>query len=150
MRGGGSCGVSANEYSCTLIKKKIKLYSYIRKFRVEQLQSHIWLTAFSYMGKYLHISSYIRKLFLIYDFSTAPLWISLYMRKIRLSFLSVYSVYRSPNKLWRSNSLFNLWNYRIEYLILPRWQEGFITSLSAVCCFFPFFCLIFQILQHFP
>ncbi len=27
----------------TLIKKKIKFSSYIRKFRIEQLQSHIWL-----------------------------------------------------------------------------------------------------------
>jgi hypothetical protein len=43
---------------------------------VEQLQSHIWLTASSYMGKYLCISSYIRKPVLIYDFATAPLWIS--------------------------------------------------------------------------
>jgi hypothetical protein len=34
------------------------------------------------MGKYLRISSYIRKPFLIYDFATAPLLISLYMRKI--------------------------------------------------------------------
>ncbi len=31
-----------------LIKKKIKFSSYIRKFIIEQLQSHIWLTAFSY------------------------------------------------------------------------------------------------------
>jgi hypothetical protein len=29
----------------TLIKKKIKFSSYIRKFCMEQLQSHIWLTA---------------------------------------------------------------------------------------------------------
>ncbi len=36
------------------LKKKIKFSSYIRKFRMEQLQSHIWLTASSYMG-----SSYI-------------------------------------------------------------------------------------------
>ncbi len=35
-----------------------------------------------YMGKYLRISSYIRKPFLIYDFATTPLWISLYVRKI--------------------------------------------------------------------
>jgi hypothetical protein len=35
----------------TLIKKRIKFYSYLRKFRVEQLQSHIWLTASSYMRK---------------------------------------------------------------------------------------------------
>jgi hypothetical protein len=41
----------------TLIKKKIIFSSYIRKFRMEQLQSHIWLTASSYMGKYLRISS---------------------------------------------------------------------------------------------
>ncbi len=66
--------------SCT--DKKIWFSSNIRKFR-------IWLTASSYMGKYLRISSYIRKLFLIYDFATAPLWISLYMRKFWFSFLSV-------------------------------------------------------------
>jgi hypothetical protein len=34
--GGGSV-----ELTSTLIKKKIKFSSYIRKFRVEQLQSHI-------------------------------------------------------------------------------------------------------------
>jgi hypothetical protein len=62
-------------------KKKIKFSSYIRKFRMEQLQSHIWLTASSYMGKYLRISSYTRKP-LQNEFATAPLWISLYMRKI--------------------------------------------------------------------
>jgi hypothetical protein len=37
-----------------------------------------------------NISSYIRKAFLIYDFPTVPLWISLYMSKIWFSFLSVY------------------------------------------------------------
>ncbi len=71
-------------------RKKIEFSSYIRKCRMEQLQSHIWLTASSYMGKFLRISSYIRKPFLIYDFATAPLRISLYMRKIWFSFLSVY------------------------------------------------------------
>ncbi len=46
----------------TRIKKKIKFSSYIRKFRMGQLQSHIWLMASSYMGKFLRISSYcIRK-----------------------------------------------------------------------------------------
>jgi hypothetical protein len=40
FRGVRSCGVSANEY--TLIKKKIKFSAYIRKFRWERLQSHIW------------------------------------------------------------------------------------------------------------
>ncbi len=66
----------------TLIKKKIKFSSYIRKFRMAQLQSHIWLTASSYKYKYLGISSYVRTPFLIYDCVTAPLLISLYMRKI--------------------------------------------------------------------
>jgi hypothetical protein len=42
------------------------------------------------MGKYFSISTYVRKLFLIYDFVTDPLWISLYMRNIWFSFLSVY------------------------------------------------------------
>ncbi len=42
-----------------LMKKKIKVSSYMRKFRMEQLQSHIRLTASSYTGKYLRISSYI-------------------------------------------------------------------------------------------
>jgi hypothetical protein len=37
-----------------------------------QLQSHIGVTASSYMVKYLRIASYIRKPFLIYDFATAP------------------------------------------------------------------------------
>ncbi len=48
----------------TLIKKKNKFSSYLGKFRVEQLQSHIWLTASSSLTKYLLISSYIRKPFL--------------------------------------------------------------------------------------
>ncbi len=46
-------------------KKKRKFSSYIRKFRMEQLQSHIWLTASSYTVKYLRISSFP-------DFATAP------------------------------------------------------------------------------
>ncbi len=62
---------------------------------MEQLQL---TTASSYIGKYLRISSYIRKPFLIYDFATAPLWISLYMRKIRFSFYQCKATSRRP---WR-------------------------------------------------
>ncbi len=77
-------------YGCfTLTKKKIKFSSYIRKFRMEQLLSNIWLTASLYMVKHLRISSYIRKPFLEYDIATDPLWISLYLRKIFFYFLSV-------------------------------------------------------------
>jgi hypothetical protein len=101
--------VSTFRNNGTLIKKIIKFSSYIRKFRVEQLQSHIWLTASSYIGKYLPISSYIRKHFLIYDFATAPLWISLYMRKIWFSFLSVYISLSVQYRSWGGSPL-----YRIE------------------------------------
>ncbi len=46
-------------------------------------------TASSSMVKYLRISSYIRKPFLVYDFATDPIWTSLYIycrRKISFSF----------------------------------------------------------------
>ncbi len=90
------------------------------------MQSHTWLTASSYMGKYLPISSYIRKLFLIYDFATAPTWISLYIFKIWFSFFCAHG---APNKLWRSNSIFNLWsgpfnqNHRGKFGILGKIQK---------------------------
>jgi hypothetical protein len=38
----------------------------------KEIQSGAVKTASSYMDKYLRISSYIRKPFLIYDFATAP------------------------------------------------------------------------------
>ncbi len=41
-----------------MIKKKIIFSSFVRKFRMEQLQSHIWRKASSYLGKHLRISSY--------------------------------------------------------------------------------------------
>ncbi len=75
-----------SHFVCTLIKKKIKFSAYLRKFSRDRWQSHISLTASSYMVKYLHISSYIRKSFLIYDFATDPIWISLYKRKIYFYF----------------------------------------------------------------
>ncbi len=40
-------------------EKERKKFPHIRKFRMEQLQSNIWLTASSYMRKYLRISSYM-------------------------------------------------------------------------------------------
>ncbi len=90
----------------TLIKKKIKCSSYIGKFRMEQLQSHIWLRAPPYIGKYLRISSYIRKPFLIYDFATAPLWISLYMKKYDFLFYQCRhtnrGIYESITETWMS------------------------------------------------
>jgi hypothetical protein len=51
-----------------LLKKKRKFSSY-KEIRRDRVKSHIWLTASSFMDKYLRISSYIRKLFFIYDFA---------------------------------------------------------------------------------
>ncbi len=62
--------------------------------------TRIWLTASSYMVKYLRISSYIRKPFLIYDFAPDPIWTSLYMRKIFFSFLSVWDYTLVKNEKW--------------------------------------------------
>ncbi len=80
--------------TCTvhaLIKKKIKFSSYIRKIRVEQLQ---------YMRKCANISPYVRRPLVIYDFATAPFWFSLYMRKIRVSFLSVCCIISNNITEW--------------------------------------------------
>jgi hypothetical protein len=41
VSGGAACGKGKQKIELALIKKKIKFSSYIRKFRVEQLQSHI-------------------------------------------------------------------------------------------------------------
>ncbi len=69
-----------------LIKKKVKFSSYIRKFRVEQLQSHIWGRASWYMRKCENIYQYMRRPLVIYDVSTVPFWISLYVRNISFLF----------------------------------------------------------------
>jgi hypothetical protein len=71
---------------------------------MEQLQSHIWLTAFSYMGKYLRISSYIWKPFLIYGITlqrSPSNFLILYMRKIVYSPISPSS-FLSPRLSGRS------------------------------------------------
>jgi hypothetical protein len=73
----------------TLIKNKIKFSSYIRTFRWDRLQSHIWLTASSYLVKYLLIFSYIRKTFLIYDIALIPSEFPCIRGKFDFSFLTV-------------------------------------------------------------
>jgi hypothetical protein len=44
------------------------------------------------MRKCVNISPYIRRPLVIYDFATAPFRVSLYMRKILFSFLSVHLI----------------------------------------------------------
>ncbi len=71
------------------------------------------------MVKYLPISSYIRKPFLIYDFATAPLSITLYMRKIRFSFLTVHlHSARSSHKIYHTD-----FNHLCWSLIWVRWPS---------------------------
>ncbi len=75
-------------YSVTLYTDK--LYLIYKEFRRDRVQIHIWPTASSYITKYLRFSSYIRKPYLIYDFAPDPICISLSMRKVVFSFLSVF------------------------------------------------------------
>ncbi len=44
-----------------------------KEMKRDRVQSHIWVTASSSMVKYLRISTYTRKPFLIYDFANAPI-----------------------------------------------------------------------------
>ncbi len=69
---------------CNTDKKENQIFL-IRKFRMEQLQSHIWLTASSCRGKICAFPH-------IYDFATAALWIYIYNRTIWFSFLSVQAL----------------------------------------------------------
>jgi hypothetical protein len=86
----------------TRIKKKIKFSSYIRKFgTVAKSYMRKGFLIYEESRKYFPIYC-MRRPFVIFDFATAPLWISLYMRKILFYFLSVY--------LWLPDSrgLFNI------------------------------------------
>ncbi len=93
-----------------LIKNKIKFSSYIRKFRgigckviYDKRPPHIW-------WKYLCISSYIRKPFLIYDFAPDPIWISLSFFLVRLSQLSTAAFSALLNFTYIFNSWLNCTN----------------------------------------
>ncbi len=93
----GVCSIYVTTYA--LIKKKIKFSSYIRKFRMGQLQNDIWKTASSYMGKYLRISSYIRKPFLMWLCNCSTLNFLIYEENF-ISFLSVsMQVYKHVLKI---------------------------------------------------
>ncbi len=70
-------------------KKKIKFFLIYKEIKRDRGSYNIRPKASSYMGKYLRISSYIRKPFLIYDFAPDPILISIYVRKFCFLFLSV-------------------------------------------------------------
>jgi len=64
-----------------------------------------------------------RKPLLIYDFANAPLWISLYVRKIWFSFLSVYGFRNSRIKVGHDDDLSNLFE-RINPPLGEGGEEG--------------------------
>jgi hypothetical protein len=76
-------------FICTILytdKKENQIFLIYKEIQSGAVAKSYDPAASSYMGKNLRLYSYIRKPFLIYDFSTAPLWISLYIRKIWFSF----------------------------------------------------------------
>jgi len=110
-----------NSYS-TLIKNKIKFSSYIRKVRVEQLQSQIWGRAFYYMRKCANISPYMRRPLVIYDVATDLFWIFLYMRENFIFFfisvgthikINIASFYVCHSTLFRL-SLLSRWDFTVS------------------------------------
>ncbi len=59
-------------WDTTLIKRKTKFSSYIRKFRWDRVQSHIWGRASQYMRKCEKFSPCMRRALVIYDFALDP------------------------------------------------------------------------------
>jgi hypothetical protein len=82
-------------------KRKEKFPHILGNLEGSEAKAYIWLT-----------TSYIRKPFLIYDFAPDPIWISLHMRKVLFSFLSVYQLHREKKyqeKGRRKSLLSQLW-----------------------------------------
>ncbi len=74
------------------IREKYCTLLHTDKKENKRVQSHIWLTASSILicgEKFAQFLIYYRKPFYINDFAPDPIWISLYMRKILFSFLSM-------------------------------------------------------------
>ncbi len=61
-----------------LIKKENQIFLIYKEIQNGAVAKSYMTNGLLIYGKYLHISSYIRKPFLIYYFASAPLWISLY------------------------------------------------------------------------
>ncbi len=72
-------------------------------------------------GKCANISPYMRRPLVIYDFATAPFWISLYMRKICLFFYQCMFWFLLP-VFWV-----------LFYIITLPYKNTFEASLSSYC-----------------
>ncbi len=66
------------------------------------------------MVKYLRISSYIRKPFLIYDLATAPFWISYTVYEDNLIFFFISVLYSVQCKLFQNTCQRNLNNFLLK------------------------------------
>ncbi len=100
---------------------------------MEQLQSHIWLTASSYMVKYLRISPYIRKPFLIYDFATAPFWIPHIRGKFNFLFYQCVGAGSLPHAALLTASVLALLSHTHGLFLVHPECIFLRISLNAIC-----------------
>ncbi len=110
------------------------LYKEIQKGSVAKSYYHIWLTALSYMAKYLRISAYIRKPFLIYDFASDPIWISYIWGKFGFLFYQcTLQLKEVETRSFRASTLLSLWAILcvLRHLHIPRQATGSIVNSSS-------------------
>ncbi len=76
---------------CCTDKKEYKIFLIYKEIQSGAVAKSYMRNGFliMYTRNCANISPYMRRPLVIYDFATAPFWISLYMRKIWFSFLSV-------------------------------------------------------------
>ncbi len=82
------------------------------------------------IGKYLRISSYIRKPFLIYDFATAPIEISLYMRKSSFSFYQCTVQHQGANQSQHCSAY---WRRDTVYRCIQKYAKRGIPLCCTLC-----------------
>jgi hypothetical protein len=70
-------------------KKANKIFIIYREIQSGAVTKSYMRKGFLIYEKCENISPYMRRPLVVYDFASAPLWISLYIRKIGFSFLSV-------------------------------------------------------------
>ncbi len=113
-------------------KKENKMFIIYKEIQRYKVQSHIWLTASSYMVKHLRISSYIRKPFLIYDFAPDPTFEFPYIhyeKNFVLFFISV----ANTGRLWLLPQLDRLAR-RLEFHSMHACYLLSCTNTCSICC----------------
>jgi hypothetical protein len=132
----------------TPIKTKIKFSSYIRKFRRERLQNHMWLKGFSNMTKYLPISSHIMKPFLIYMTLQPRLNFLIYKENLLFFYQCIICLnFRSRKEVQYAN---RCWVYIVttsKCVTLNYWRT---TKIWVLSYFFHFGLLVHKSAQFMP